>query len=171
MRKVLGAAGGIVVLGLAWMLGPAAATDVKDKAEAKTERAKEKADAGADRAKESARDVKETVKDKAHAAKEKVTGAVRKMERQAEAAETRSMQQALRDKGHDPGPIDGVMGPRTRAALTSYQKAEGLEATGRLDPPTAEKLNLGSSADDGRAPSASPSTEPGPTKPARRQTP
>ena len=27
--------------------------------------------------------------------------------------DVRSAQQALRDKGFDPGPIDGVMGPRT----------------------------------------------------------
>jgi peptidoglycan hydrolase-like protein with peptidoglycan-binding domain len=28
-----------------------------------------------------------------------------------------AMQTALKDKGHDPGPVDGIMGPRTRAAL------------------------------------------------------
>lgn len=41
-------------------------------------------------------------------------------------------QRALRDLGHQPGPIDGVVGPRTQAALMSYQRSEGLPITGRL---------------------------------------
>ena len=32
----------------------------------------------------------------------------------------REVQQALLDAGFDPGPIDGVMGPRTKAALRKY---------------------------------------------------
>ena len=32
----------------------------------------------------------------------------------------REVQQALLDSGFDPGPIDGVMGPRTKAALRKY---------------------------------------------------
>jgi peptidoglycan hydrolase-like protein with peptidoglycan-binding domain len=51
-------------------------------------------------------------------------------------------QQALKDKGHDPGTIDGQMGPRTRAALADYQKAEGLKQTGRLDDETRTKLGI-----------------------------
>jgi peptidoglycan hydrolase-like protein with peptidoglycan-binding domain len=51
-------------------------------------------------------------------------------------------QQALKDKGRDPGMIDGKMGPRTRAALTDYQKAEGLKVTGRLDNDTRAKLGM-----------------------------
>ena len=39
-------------------------------------------------------------------------------------AQVITMQQALKDKGFDPGPIDGTVGPRTSAALSSYQKAE-----------------------------------------------
>ena len=53
-----------------------------------------------------------------------------------------SAQQALKDKGHDPGTIDGRMGPRTRAALADYQKAEGLKETGRLDDETRTKLGM-----------------------------
>jgi peptidoglycan hydrolase-like protein with peptidoglycan-binding domain len=49
-------------------------------------------------------------------------------------------QHALKQAGHDPGPIDGVMGARTRAALEAYQKQQGLEASGQLDPATAAKL-------------------------------
>lgn len=51
-------------------------------------------------------------------------------------------QQALKDKGHDPGTIDGKMGPRTRAALSDYQKAEGLKDTGRLDDATRARLGM-----------------------------
>jgi peptidoglycan hydrolase-like protein with peptidoglycan-binding domain len=51
-------------------------------------------------------------------------------------------QQALKDKGHDPGMIDGKMGPRTRAAVADYQKAEGLKQTGRLDDETRTKLGI-----------------------------
>src|SRR5688572_4542185 len=36
------------------------------------------------------------------------------------------VQQALSDKGYDPGPIDGMMGPRTRAALEQYQRQNDL---------------------------------------------
>jgi peptidoglycan hydrolase-like protein with peptidoglycan-binding domain len=50
------------------------------------------------------------------------------------------VQKALKQHGHDPGPIDGVNGPRTVSALKAYQKAQGLEATGRLDDATLAKL-------------------------------
>ena len=32
----------------------------------------------------------------------------------------RELQQALQQSGYDPGPIDGIMGPRTKAALRKY---------------------------------------------------
>ena len=51
-------------------------------------------------------------------------------------------QQTLRDKGYDPGPIDGSMGAQTRAAISQYQKAENLPVTGRLDAKTAGKLGV-----------------------------
>jgi peptidoglycan hydrolase-like protein with peptidoglycan-binding domain len=56
--------------------------------------------------------------------------------------EVMAAQQALKDKGHDPGMIDGKMGPRTRAAVADYQKAEGLKQTGRLDDETRTKLGI-----------------------------
>lgn len=49
-------------------------------------------------------------------------------------------QQALKEKGFDPGPIDGVMGLRTVSALKDYQKSEHLAVTGRMDRDTAAKL-------------------------------
>lgn len=78
-------------------------------------------------------------------------------------AHVREAQQALKDKGHDPGPIDGIMGPKTQAALRKFQQAEGLTTTGRLDDETRSKLGVGMAAAPGRfeqaAPSASPSTD------------
>jgi hyperosmotically inducible protein len=49
-------------------------------------------------------------------------------------------QQALKAKGFDPGPIDGVIGLRTVSALKDYQKSENLAMTGRMDRDTAAKL-------------------------------
>jgi hyperosmotically inducible protein len=53
-----------------------------------------------------------------------------------------AMQQALKEKGFEPGPIDGVMGPRTASALKEYQKAENLKMTGQMDRDTAAKLGV-----------------------------
>jgi hypothetical protein len=39
----------------------------------------------------------------------------------------RQLQEALKSKGHDPGPVDGIMGPKTQAALREYQKAENVQ--------------------------------------------
>jgi hyperosmotically inducible protein len=53
-----------------------------------------------------------------------------------------AMQQALKEKSFEPGPIDGVMGPRTAAALKEYQKAENLKMTGQMDRDTAARLGV-----------------------------
>src|ERR1051326_2392339 len=53
-----------------------------------------------------------------------------------------ALQQALKNKGRDPGTIDGRMGQRTRGALADYQKAEGLKVTGWLDAATRAKLGM-----------------------------
>ncbi|MGH7396991.1 MAG: peptidoglycan-binding domain-containing protein [Candidatus Rokuibacteriota bacterium] len=56
--------------------------------------------------------------------------------------QVKSVQEALKEKGYDPGAIDGAMGPRTSAALRDFQKAEGLQATGRVDAETRGKLGI-----------------------------
>lgn len=58
----------------------------------------------------------------------------------SEPAHVERVQKALKHSGHDPGPIDGIIGARTTAALRAYQKEHGLSDTGRLDGPTLAKL-------------------------------
>lgn len=53
------------------------------------------------------------------------------------------VQQRLHDLGYDPGPVDGMAGPKTRAALGAFQKDRGLRPTGRMDSPTREALSAG----------------------------
>jgi len=50
------------------------------------------------------------------------------------------VQKALSAAGFDPGPLDGVMGPRTRAAIIAYQRAKGLEPDGIVGPITRAAL-------------------------------
>ena len=49
-------------------------------------------------------------------------------------------QRALKDKGYEPGPIDGVMGRKTATALKKYQQTEKLDVTGQMDAATVAKL-------------------------------
>ena len=69
----------------------------------------------------------------------------------------------LKEKGYDPGPIDGIHGPRTEAALRDFQKAEGLEVTGDMNEETRQRLMAGSSVS---TPAASPSTMPPTSSPS-----
>ena len=52
----------------------------------------------------------------------------------------RRVQERLAAAGFDPGPVDGAMGPRTRAALRAFQEARGLDPTGEPDGPTLAEL-------------------------------
>ena len=58
-------------------------------------------------------------------------------------AHVRTAQERLKHKGFDPGPIDGIWGPRTAAAVGEYQRKEGLTVTSRLDSDTLGKLGVG----------------------------
>jgi len=53
----------------------------------------------------------------------------------------RSAQLYLTYRGLDPGPIDGVMGDRTRSALKRFQEEAGLKATGDVDDETLASLS------------------------------
>ena len=58
--------------------------------------------------------------------------------------QVRSAQQALQGSGVNPGPIDGVIGPRTQQAVRDFQKRENLPQTGQLDAATLQKLGISS---------------------------
>ncbi|HZS99528.1 MAG TPA: peptidoglycan-binding domain-containing protein [Terriglobales bacterium] len=51
-------------------------------------------------------------------------------------------QQALHDKKHYRGKVDGSFGLRTRAGIRAYQKAESLPITGQIDTQTAAVLGV-----------------------------
>jgi hypothetical protein len=67
------------------------------------------------------------------------------------ADDIKKAKEALKAKGHSPGPIDGVLDGKTQQALRDFQKANKLPVTGLLDANTAEKLGL--SLDKGTLPS------------------
>jgi peptidoglycan hydrolase-like protein with peptidoglycan-binding domain len=48
-------------------------------------------------------------------------------------ADTRLVQQLLAIRGFDPGDIDGLVGPRTKAAITAFVRAQGGSATDGTD--------------------------------------
>lgn len=52
----------------------------------------------------------------------------------------RRVQSALNAAGHDAGPIDGIWGPKTSAAVSAFQKSKNLETTGQLGPKTLDAL-------------------------------
>ncbi len=57
-------------------------------------------------------------------------------------ATVRQVQEALLKAGYDPGPIDGVMGPRTEQALSRFQQAKGLSSSANLDASTLSALGV-----------------------------
>lgn len=86
----------------------------------------------------------------------------------------KTVQQALKDKGHDPGPIDGVMGAKTKEALKEFQTASNLKPTGTLNSQTAEKLGVqanASSSGNSRGTSKSSDTTTGKDSDQPNQTP
>jgi peptidoglycan hydrolase-like protein with peptidoglycan-binding domain len=61
----------------------------------------------------------------------------------ASSEDIRKVQKSLSDKGYNAGPVDGVLGSRTRAGIRQYQASEQMKVTGRLDVETAGKLGVG----------------------------
>jgi hypothetical protein len=162
-----------VVLGLVWTgaVIPAEvkdkAADVSDKARDTAETTKDKVKNTADQAKDKAESAGEKVKEKATEAKDKVKEKATELTDKAKDAmhrdktgrtspsDVQAAQEALKAKGIDPGPIDGVMGPKTHAAVSDFQRQEGLKVTGNLDRATRTRLLSGTSS----SPSATPSTQ------------
>jgi hypothetical protein len=53
-----------------------------------------------------------------------------------------NVQTQLYNQGYYDGPIDGILGPDTRAAIADYQADYGLPVTAAIDEPTVESLGL-----------------------------
>ena len=49
-------------------------------------------------------------------------------------------QRVLEDLGFNPGPIDGIWGPKTRGAVLKFQQENNLPPTGDLNTETRKKL-------------------------------
>jgi Putative peptidoglycan binding domain len=54
--------------------------------------------------------------------------------------DVRALQRRLRGLGQNPGPVDGVYGPLTRAAVERFQRVEGLAVDGIVGPQTTRRL-------------------------------
>jgi peptidoglycan hydrolase-like protein with peptidoglycan-binding domain len=50
------------------------------------------------------------------------------------------IQGRLKEQGLDPGPLDGLMGRRTRAAIEEYQRKSGLSVDGKPSRQLLERL-------------------------------
>lgn len=55
----------------------------------------------------------------------------------------KQIQVALKERGYDPGPIDGQWGSKTSAALKRFERDHGLPADGKLDSLALITLGLG----------------------------
>ncbi|WP_455365959.1 peptidoglycan-binding domain-containing protein [Kaarinaea lacus] len=51
-------------------------------------------------------------------------------------------QMRLLNKGYNPGPVDGLLGKKTRKAIENFQWDAGLKITGELDSVTRQALGL-----------------------------
>lgn len=50
------------------------------------------------------------------------------------------LQQLLNDRGYDAGPVDGLIGQKTRTAIVAFQRDAGLEPNGEINQSLVEKL-------------------------------
>lgn len=55
----------------------------------------------------------------------------------------RAVQRELTQRGYDPGPIDGIYGVVTRAAVLAYQVDQGLPETGLVSEALLQRIVLG----------------------------
>ena len=66
-----------------------------------------------------------------------------------------NLQRALRRLGYDPGPVDGILGARTRGAIRAFQADAGLPVTGQVSE-RLESAVLAAVADAGQTPAPAP---------------
>jgi peptidoglycan hydrolase-like protein with peptidoglycan-binding domain len=75
----------------------------------------------------------------------------------------RAVQRELAQRGFDVGPVDGIPSDKTRAAISSYEKAHGLPVTGAATDELLRQILLGDSV----RPSGSTGSVTGKTAPAQ----
>ena len=46
----------------------------------------------------------------------------------------------------DSGPVDGMLGPKTQAAVKEFQQSKGIQASGKLDQKTLAALGVSESS-------------------------
>ncbi len=63
-------------------------------------------------------------------------------QQQLSSDEIRQLQQQLQAQGHNPGKVDGVMGPKTAKAIREFQQAQGISASGQPDSQTLQALGV-----------------------------
>jgi peptidoglycan hydrolase-like protein with peptidoglycan-binding domain len=61
-------------------------------------------------------------------------------ENKMSAVNRRNVQKALHHRGYYQGPVDGIFGPRTRAAIRRFQNSIGAKSTGYLTAVEASRL-------------------------------
>jgi peptidoglycan hydrolase-like protein with peptidoglycan-binding domain len=54
----------------------------------------------------------------------------------------KDIEQALQDKGFEPGSVDGVIDTQTQSAISQFQRDNNLPATGTVDEQTAKQLGV-----------------------------
>jgi peptidoglycan hydrolase-like protein with peptidoglycan-binding domain len=59
-----------------------------------------------------------------------------------DAGKSKEIEQALQDKGLEPGKVDGVIDSQTQSAISQFQRNNNLPATGTVDAQTAKQLGV-----------------------------
>ena len=73
------------------------------------------------------------------------------------------VQDKLQRSGHDPGPVDGLMGFATRAAIRAFQAARQIPITGEISEELLRELDTASLERTARPPTHEPSVPAAPT--------